>query len=83
MMRMEDGVKLWNSERASGEVVEVSWWELTTLFCVVIESSMRNREGEDFRPRIEPRHQANQLTDRRPGAVSETYFCQALRRVRM
>jgi hypothetical protein len=32
MMRMEDWV-LWNSERASGEVVEVSWWELTTLFC--------------------------------------------------
>jgi hypothetical protein len=45
MMWMEDWV-LWNSERASGEVVDASWWELRT---VVIESSLRNREGEDFR----------------------------------
>ena len=47
MMWMEDWV-LWNSERASEEVVEVSWWELTMLFCVVMESSLRNREGERF-----------------------------------
>jgi len=38
MTWMEEWV-LWNSERASGEGVEVSWWELATLFCVAIKSS--------------------------------------------